>query len=213
MKITESWRVMTCLTLAAVAVASGAGGVAHAAQRITASGPQPAGTVPVSLCKSIGQVDHLVVRRADEFPPNGIRFSFPAVSVVTEVASVQDVAKVVCALPRIPIGFMSCAIDLGIRYRLGFTAPDETFPAVVVSATGCETVRGIGPIRWVGTSPEFWHRLGTAMGLPNPTWTTFRGTGVSSAEASPGLPLPVGCGLMRDVPRLSLGSKPPMRAG
>ncbi len=177
MKITKSWWVMTCLTLAAVAVASGASGVAHAAQRTTVSGPQQAGTVPASLCKSIGQADHLVVRRVDAFPQNGIHFSFQVVTVVTDVASVQDVAKVVCALPRIPVGVMSCVIDLGIYYRLSFTAPDETFPTVVVSATGCETVRGIGPIRWVGTSPNFWHQLGTAMGLPNPTWTTFRGTG------------------------------------
>ncbi len=177
MKITNSWRAMTCLTLAAVAVAGWAGGVAQAAQRTTASGPQPAGTVPASLCKSIGQVDHLVVRRVDAFPQNDIYFSFPAVTVVTEVASVRDAAKVVCSLPRMPTGVMSCPADLGITYRLSFTGPGETFPTVVVSATGCETVRGIGPIRWVGTSPSFWRRLGEDMGLSSPTWTTFRGTG------------------------------------
>jgi len=171
MKITKSWLVMTCLTLTAVAASVGAGGGAQAAQRTTAGRPQPAGAVAASICKSIGQVDHLVVRQ------NGIAFSFPAVTVVTDVRSVQDVAKVVCALPRIPVGVMSCVIDLGIYYRLNFTAPDGTFPTVVASATGCETVRGIGPMRWAGTSPSFWHRLGTAMGLPEATWATFRGTG------------------------------------
>ena len=177
MKITKSWRTVTGLTLAAVAVASGAGGVAQAAQRTTASGSQRAGTIPASLCKAIGQVDHLVVRRVDAFPQNDIHFSFPVVTVVTEVTSVSDVAKVVCSLPRMPSGVMHCPADLGITYRLSFTAPGETFPTVVVSATGCETLRGIGPIRWAGNSPSFWRRLGEDMGLSNPTWTTFRGTG------------------------------------
>ena len=125
----------------------------------------------------IGQVDRLVVRRVDVFPQNDIHFSFPAVTVVTEVASVTDVAKVVCSLPRMPTGVMNCPVDLGITYRLSFTAPSGAFPTVVVSATGCETVLGIGPVRWVADSPNFWRRLGKAMGLPSPTWVTFRGTG------------------------------------
>ena len=116
------------------------------------------------------------MRRVDEFPRNGIHFSFPVVTAVTEVASARDVAKVVCALPRIPMGVMSCVIDLGIYYRLGFTAANATFPTVVVGATGCQTVRGIGPTRWVADS-SFWRRLGNAMGLKTPTYATFRGTG------------------------------------
>jgi hypothetical protein len=74
------------------------------------------------------------------------------------------------------MGVMSCVIDLGIYYRLGFTAANATFPTVVVGATGCQTVRGIGPTRWVADS-SFWRRLGNAMGLKTPTYATFRGTG------------------------------------
>ena len=177
MKIIKAWRVMACLTVALIAAASGASGVAQGAPRTTTTGTQRPAAASTSLCRSIGQVDRLVVRRVDEFPQNGIHFSFPAVTVVTEVSSVQDVAKVVCALPRIPMGVMSCVIDLGIYYRLSFTTANGAFPTVVASATGCQTVRGIGPARWVAGSPNFWRRLGKAMGLASPTWATFRGTG------------------------------------
>ncbi len=177
MKTIKAWRVAVCLTVALVAAAAGASGVAEGAQRTTTRGTAQSAAPPRSLCRSIGQVDHLVVRRVDKFPQNGIHFSFPAMTVVTEVAPVRDVAKVVCALARIPVGVMSCPIDLGIYYRLSFTAANETFPTVVVSATGCETVRGVGPARWVAGSTNFWRRLGRDMGLPSPTWATFRGTG------------------------------------
>jgi len=177
MKITKAWRVTACLTVAMIAVGTGGSAVAQAAQRSAASAPQGAAAVQQSLCKSIGRLDRLVVRRVDAFPQNNTHFSFPAVTVVEEVASVRDVAKVLCALPRIPNTMMSCPADLGITYRLSFTAPEETIPTVVVSATGCETVLGIGPSRWVGTSPNFWRRLGEDMGLASPTWATFRGTG------------------------------------
>jgi hypothetical protein len=176
MKIMKAWLTTACVTLALIAVGSGAG-AAQAAQRTTVSGTLQPAAVSTSLCRSIGQVDHLVVHRVDAFPQNDIHFSFPAVTIVTEVASVQDVAKVVCALPRIPIGVMSCPADLGITYRLSFTAGEGSFPTVVVSATGCESVLGIGPARWVADSPSFWRRLGRAMGLANPTWATFRGAG------------------------------------
>ena len=177
MKAITTWRAMACFTVALIAAASGASGVAQGAPRSTTRGTSQLAAVATSLCRSIGQVDRLVVRRVDAIPHNGIHFSFPAVTVVTGVTSVQDVAKVVCALPRIPATVMNCPADLGITYRLSFTAPNETFPTVVVSATGCETVRGIGPTRSVAGSPNFWRRLGEDMGLPSPTWATFRGTG------------------------------------
>ena len=177
MKITRVRLATAGLAVALIAAGSGGSGVAQAAQRATTSGPQQATAVPVSLCRSIGQVDRLVVRRVAAFGRNDVHFSFPAVTVVTEVASVRDVAKVVCSLPRVPAGVMSCPADLGITYRLSFTAPSGASPTVVVSATGCETVLGIGPARWAADSPNFWRRLGKAMGLPNPTWVTFRGTG------------------------------------
>ena len=173
MRTIKAWRIAGCLTVALTVVAGGASGVAEGAPRTTPTGTAAS---PPSLCRSIGQVDRLLVRRVDEFPQNGIRFSFPARTVLSNVPSVQDVAKVVCALPRIPIGVMSCVIDLGIYYRLSFTAGTQTFPTVVVSATGCQTVRGIGPTRWAAGSPNFWRRLGKAMGLAVPSYATFRGT-------------------------------------
>jgi hypothetical protein len=177
MKIVKACLAMACLAVALVAAGGGVSGAAQASPRTTASATLRPAVVSISLCRSFGQVDQLVVHRVDAFRHNGIHFSFPAVTVVTEVASVQDVAKVVCSLPRFPTASMSCPADLGITYRLSFTGTSETFPTVVVSATGCETVLGLGPTRWVGDSSSFWRRLGRAMGLASPTWATFRGSG------------------------------------
>ena len=115
MKIIKTWRVGACLTVALVAAASGASGVAQGGSEDHGERDSvPAAVASASLCRSIGQVDHLVVRRVDEFPQNDIHFSFPVVTVVTEVTSVSDVAKVVCSLPRMPSGVMYCPADLGI---------------------------------------------------------------------------------------------------
>ena len=177
MNILKAWRTTACLSVALIAAGSGESGVAQATPGTMTSGTLRPAVASTSLCRSIGQVDRLVVRRVDELPQNRIHFSFPAVTVVREAASVQDVAKVVCALPRIPMGVMSCVVDLGIYYRLSFTAADREFPTVVVDATGCQTVLGIGPTRWVAGSPNFWRRLGKAMGLAAPAYETFKGTG------------------------------------
>ena len=142
MNILKAWRTTACLSVALIAAGSGESGVAQATPGTMTSGTLRPAVASTSLCRSIGQVDRLVVRRVDELPQNHIHFSFPAVTVVTEAASVQDVAKVVCALPRIPMGVMSCVVDLGIYYRLSFTAADRELPTVVVDATGCQTVLG-----------------------------------------------------------------------
>jgi len=129
-----------------------------------------------ALCKAVGRLDKLVVRRMDAFPQNGIHFSFPAVVEVDRVSSVRYAARIVCHLPPMPAGRFACPLDLGITYRLSLTAPGRMFRTVVVAVTGCELVSGLGRTRWVARSPHFWHQLGKAMGLVDATYATFRGT-------------------------------------
>lgn len=135
------------------------------------------------LCQSIGQLDHLVVRRFDAFPQNHIRFSFPATVTVADTAAVQVAAKAVCSLPPMPDTALHCPADLGITYHLSFLRESppsqevETLDMVVISATGCENLTGLGRARWAATSPHFWPDLGRAMALKHPSWTTFRGSG------------------------------------
>jgi hypothetical protein len=54
-----------------------------------------------------------------------------------------------------PAGTFSCPADLGIDYRLVFTAGEGKLAPVAVDATGCQTVNGVGPVRWTALSPAF----------------------------------------------------------
>ncbi|MGA3353826.1 MAG: hypothetical protein ABSD85_11660 [Acidimicrobiales bacterium] len=135
------------------------------------------GLTSSSLCATVGELDGLVVRRVDLFAANSIHFSFPATVTVRAPALVQKAARALCALPVMPHRRASCPVDLGITYHLSFSARGGSLPNVVADATGCQTVTGILETRWAALSPNFWRQLGKAMGLKNPTWDTFRGSG------------------------------------
>ncbi len=70
-----------------------------------------------------------------------------------------------------------CPADLGITYHLTFSVAGRSFPTVIVDATGCQEVNGLGSTRWIARTPSFWRSLGKAMVLANPTYATFRGDG------------------------------------
>jgi hypothetical protein len=171
MKTTKLWSVLVCLPVALMVSACSA----SQASPGTMAGKTHPGATPKALCQAVGKVDRLVMRRSDAFPLNGFHFSFPAVVVVERVALVKDAAEAVCALPRMPSGIFACPADFGIDYHLTFSAKGRVFETVVVSATGCETVAGLGSTKWVARSPRFWLRLGKSMGLASPTYATFRG--------------------------------------
>ncbi|MHB8456327.1 MAG: hypothetical protein ACYDBS_01345 [Acidimicrobiales bacterium] len=151
--------------------ACGAGKVAKDPPR----GPKPSSAA--QLCQSTQNVDRLVVQRSDAFPQNHMHFSFPSELTVSKASAVRNAARALCALPRMPSGAIACPADFGISYRLAFYVGNKALPVVGVDAAGCQEVRGAGAVRWVARSPGFWHTLGTAMGLPRPGYSTFRGTG------------------------------------
>ena len=75
-----------------------------------------------------------------------------------------------------PSGAFSCPADMGIVYRLTFTAGRKELPSVQADAGGCGLVQGIGHTRWTTTSPGFWQTLATAMGIGQLANSTFSGT-------------------------------------
>jgi hypothetical protein len=89
---------------------------------------------------------------------------------------VRDAATALCALPVMPRKGLHCPADWGITYHLAFFAKGHAFPAVDVDATGCQGVKGLGAVRWVARSPEFWKVLGAAMGLAHPNAGLFAGS-------------------------------------
>ena len=140
----------------------------------TTPNSSPAARQP-ALAQQLGHLDRLVVQRSDAIPQNHTHFGFPAEVTINDPAQVQAVARALLALPAMPSGRMFIPADLGITYRLVFATADQSLPAIVVAATGAQTVQGLGGTRWVARSPGFWVTLGSAMGLAQPTNATFRG--------------------------------------
>jgi hypothetical protein len=140
--------------------------------RPSAAEAQTAGNV----CAHTRDVDRLTIGRVNAFPQNPERFTFPAKVTVTGADRSQAVAGGLCALPAMPAGTFGCPADLGIYYRLVFTAGGRKLAPVTVDATGCETVKGAGPVRWTALSPDFWSVLGTAAGIGPADQATFAGT-------------------------------------
>ena len=166
--VEQAWKqaLLLLIVIASAAVLAACGSAA------SVSAKRPA----VALAQDISRLDRLVVTRTDAFPQNHVRFTFPATVTVTDSTAVQAVARALCALPKMPSDLLGCPADFGITYHLVFSAGDRSFPSVSVDATGCETVRGLGTVRWLSTSPGFWHTLGVAMGLAKPDNATFRGS-------------------------------------
>jgi hypothetical protein len=155
--------------------------VALACATLAACGSTPAGTIPGTaggsgVCAAPGRAASLTVERVSAFPRNHLRFAFPPLVTVSDPGQLRTVARAACALPPMPSGAMSCPADLGISYRLSFTATGRRFPVVRIQAGGCGEVRGLGRTRWTARSPGFWRTLGTALGISHPDAAAFTGT-------------------------------------
>ncbi len=176
-------RRWTSCTAVACAIAIGLASSGTVSASTPTAGASQSGrraTGQTSLCASSGNVTHLVVRRTDALAQDELHFSFPSSVAVSDVASVRDVARALCALPAMPKQVMSCPMDLGIDYRLQFSRAQRRFRVVTLDATGCQVVDGLVPPRWIARSPRFWGTLGGAMRLRHPSWLTFRGSEVES---------------------------------
>ena len=147
-----------------------------------------------ALCQHVADVSNLSVTRTDS-PQNQLRFDVPARVVATDRAQAQTVAGTVCSLKIVPAGAIYyCPMDWGVAYALQFTLLDDATQTVDVDPWGCSWVAlagAHGPIsgwftwvvsgshgrplsRW--TSSALWSALGTSMGLPHASRTTFAGT-------------------------------------
>jgi hypothetical protein len=168
----------TLAAVAALACAALTGCGSAAAATDASVGRPPATQAPAgqNVCAHTWDVDRLTIGRVNSFPHNPEYFTFPAQVTVTSADRSQAVAQQLCALPAMPSGTFSCPADLGIYYRLVFTAGDSKLAPVTVDATGCETVNGVGPVRWTALSPEFWSVLATAAGIGPADQATFAGT-------------------------------------
>ena len=150
-----------CGSLASTGQGSG-GGTNAATGTVTGSTAARHG----GLCAGRGGLTSLVVRRVGILPL--LRQEESRVRAHSTVAAerAQKVAAEICALPRAPRGARSCPVDLGITYKLYFTAGSRHFGTVTARVTGCQQVTGAGKPRTAVGHPGFWVALAKDVQLP-----------------------------------------------
>ena len=135
------------------------------------------------LCSTVPKLTALSVHRVNEFPQNHPKFVFPATEVVTSAATVQTVAKSLCALPP-QTGSVACPNDNGVSYQLTFVEGSQRFTPVTANASGCSVVKGLGQPRAVEPATSLWQDLGLAIGVPHPSQNSFSGSQATTNNTS-----------------------------
>jgi hypothetical protein len=135
------------------------------------------------LCSAVPKLTALSVHRVNELPQNHLKFVFPATSVVTSAATVQTVAKSLCALPP-QAGSVTCPNDNGVSYQLTFVEGSQRFTPVTANASGCSVVKGLGQPRAVKPATSLWQDLGLAIGVPHPSQNSFSGSQATTSNTS-----------------------------
>jgi hypothetical protein len=79
---------------------------------------------------------------------------------------VQRIASMLCALPTLPSGFISCPELTRDSFRLFFSAPGKAIESVGVQYSGCRVVSGLGPARTWASSSAMQHEVSAGFGDP-----------------------------------------------
>src|SRR5689334_11947860 len=151
-----------CGSLAANGQGSGGGGGAGTASgTVAGTGARNGG-----LCAGRGGLTSLLVRRVGVLPLLRQEQSRVRGHSTVSAERAQKVAAEICALPRAPHGARSCPVDIGITYKLYFTAGSRPFRTVTARVTGCQQVTGAGKPRTAAGHPGFWVALAKEVQLP-----------------------------------------------
>ena len=151
--------VMAVLVTGVAACASvTAGPGSHAAP--AASGSPASAAAP--LCANAAHLDRVVVTLHPGLPQSHLHQVMPRGITISDPARVRAIAAALCGLPAMTHTPVNCPMDTGGGYRLAFSAAGRTFPPVVIEATGCRSVSGLGPVRV--TSGPFWTTLHKELG-------------------------------------------------
>jgi hypothetical protein len=125
------------------------------------------------VCASPAEVRTVLVTRLPTLTQLGqtkpLSKKLPSITV-RDRAKARALARLVCSLPLMPHGTLSCPVAIGGGYQLVFMTSGLHLPAVTVRASGCETVTGAGGhrARWVARSSGFWASLTRLTGIQAP---------------------------------------------
>jgi hypothetical protein len=139
----------------------------------------PGGTVrpraPVQhvlLCTEIPKLTRMVFTRMPLPPDRHVREALPDAATVRDPAAVRRIATILCGLPTVPVGMMTCPNMAGGSYSLFFAAPGRAIPVVGLQYSGCRVVTGLGRPRTWATSKPLQQALSQGLGaqfrLPSP---------------------------------------------
>jgi hypothetical protein len=101
-------------------------------------------------------------------PSRHVREVLPAGFPIRDMATVRQLATLLCALPVVRPGRMMCPNNTGASYRLFFTAGSRGFPVVNVEVSGCRVVLGLGPPRSWSTATALEQALARHFGIHFP---------------------------------------------
>ena len=128
----------------------------------------PASSKHVLLCTEIPKLTRMTVVRSPGGPPfHHVREVLPGGFIIRNAATVQRIATILCALPTMPRGFISCPeLVGGSSFRLFFAAPGEAIASVGIQYSGCRVVSGLGPARTWASSAAMQHEVSAGFGDP-----------------------------------------------
>ena len=139
------------------------------AGQIIPGGPMmPASSKHVLLCREIPKLTRMTVTRTPgaALPLHHVREVLPAGFIIRNAATVQRIATMLCVLPGLPRGFISCPDLVGGSFRLFFSAPGQAIPSVGIQYSGCRVVSGLGPPRTWASSAAMQHEVSAGFGEP-----------------------------------------------
>ena len=146
-----------------------------AAAQPSVSGVNPGGVMigagpakDTALCRAVPKLTRMTFMMSPRPPGLPVREVLPAGSTVRDRGTVRQVATLLCALPAVPPGQMTCPNDMGVSYRLFFVAGARNFNEVTVALTGCRVVTGLGPPLSWSTSMALQQALSQHFGIHFP---------------------------------------------
>ena len=171
-----------CGTTVAGAGTAASGGPASRAPAVGAAAtPQPSvsgvnpggvmvGAPPkhAALCRAVPALTRMTFMLSAKPPSLHVREVLPAGFPIRNRATVRQLAALLCGLPAVPPGEMTCPNDMGGSYRMFFFAGGRAFGEVTVELTGCRVVTGLGPPRSWSTSTALEQALSQHFGIRFP---------------------------------------------
>jgi hypothetical protein len=121
-----------------------------------------------ALCRAVPNLTRMTFMLSTRPPSQHVREVLPAGFTIKDRATVRQLATLLCALPALPPGHLTCPNNMGASYRMYFVAGGRGFGVITVEVSGCRVVTGLGPPRSWSTSTALGQALSQHFGIHFP---------------------------------------------